>query len=328
MLFVVSAGNEGNSSWRYINTPADADSALTVGAVDIHGLAAPFSSYGPSSDNQTKPDLVSNGWDAVVADPSNGQPTYDNGTSFACPNIAGLVSCIQQAFREKKQSEIILALQQSGHLSQNPDHQMGYGIPNAIHAFCRLQKTTFQHNESFSSCKVHFKFNIRANQTMTLFIDRKFQHHAGFESIGYFYPSDGWKNYTFIWEDDLSNEQYASVSYRYGIILGTDTTYLLDSVQLNYQNNCLPIPILINEFRIDPNPLKNLLTVNTSLLSTTKTNWSILNEKGQCLFKKTIIIPSGKHTESIDIGSWPNGYYLLSISDINGIMETKKFLKL
>ena len=54
MLVVVSAGNQGNIAWKYITAPADADSVLTIGAIDQTGLVAEFSSRGPSSDGQGK----------------------------------------------------------------------------------------------------------------------------------------------------------------------------------------------------------------------------------------------------------------------------------
>ena len=33
ILVVASAGNEGSGSWKYVGTPADADSIIAVGAV-------------------------------------------------------------------------------------------------------------------------------------------------------------------------------------------------------------------------------------------------------------------------------------------------------
>ena len=45
ILVLVSAGNSGDDDWKYIATPADADSALTVGAVTGSGLHRDFSSY-------------------------------------------------------------------------------------------------------------------------------------------------------------------------------------------------------------------------------------------------------------------------------------------
>ncbi len=47
ILVLNSAGNEGNKPWRYITTPADADSILTVGSVGASCSPSPFSSFGP-----------------------------------------------------------------------------------------------------------------------------------------------------------------------------------------------------------------------------------------------------------------------------------------
>ena len=54
-------GNEGESSWHIMTSPADADSIISVGAVDISGVYASFSSVGPTADGRTKPDVVADG---------------------------------------------------------------------------------------------------------------------------------------------------------------------------------------------------------------------------------------------------------------------------
>ncbi|QHT71418.1 S8 family serine peptidase [Rhodocytophaga rosea] len=61
ILVVNSAGNEGDDPWQTIAAPADADSVLTVGAVNVNGLYAPFSSRGPSADKRIKPNLAAQG---------------------------------------------------------------------------------------------------------------------------------------------------------------------------------------------------------------------------------------------------------------------------
>ena len=38
IISVVAAGNEGNSSWHFISSPADADSAVTVGCCKCIGV--------------------------------------------------------------------------------------------------------------------------------------------------------------------------------------------------------------------------------------------------------------------------------------------------
>ncbi len=93
MISVVAAGNEGNGSWHYISTPADADSILSVGAVNINGSPAGFSSYGFSSDGRVKPDVASVGVGTAIAGTSGTGP-FGTGTSYAAPDVAGLTTCL------------------------------------------------------------------------------------------------------------------------------------------------------------------------------------------------------------------------------------------
>ena len=58
LLVFVSNGNFGASAWHYLSTPADGDSVIAVGAVNTNGVVGSFSSYGPSSDGQIKPDVA------------------------------------------------------------------------------------------------------------------------------------------------------------------------------------------------------------------------------------------------------------------------------
>ncbi len=52
LVCVTAAGNSGSSSWYYIIAPADADSVISVGAVDDNDIIATFSSHGPTSDGR------------------------------------------------------------------------------------------------------------------------------------------------------------------------------------------------------------------------------------------------------------------------------------
>ncbi len=129
MLVVVSAGNEGNKPWRYISAPADADSVLTVGAVDSLGFKAPFSSLGPTSDGRIKPDVVALGARAYVMS-TGGAVVRSNGTSFSGPIVAGMVTCLWQANSTKTNLEIISMMRQIGSNASKPDNLLGYGIPD------------------------------------------------------------------------------------------------------------------------------------------------------------------------------------------------------
>lgn len=129
MIVVVSAGNSGNSPEPHIGAPADAVSALTIGAVNAAGQYASFSSIGPSFDGRIKPDVVAQGSAVFVAQPT-GVVTTSSGTSFSAPITAGLVACLWQALPDKTNQEIIDLVRQSASLYANPTTQLGYGIPD------------------------------------------------------------------------------------------------------------------------------------------------------------------------------------------------------
>lgn len=129
MIVVNSAGNSGAASWHYIGAPADADSILSVGAVDENAYFAWFSSYGPSFDSRVKPTIVAQGKNTIVATSDNGT-LAGNGTSFSSPIIAGLSACLWQGHPNRTNMEIIDAIIRSAHLYNNPNDSLGYGLPN------------------------------------------------------------------------------------------------------------------------------------------------------------------------------------------------------
>lgn len=127
MVLVTSAGNEGNSGWRYISAPADAASVLTVGAVNENEEIASFSSFGPTADNRVKPDVLAQGQNIYVINGSGAVAT-SNGTSFSSPIMAGMVACLWQAFPNKSSQEIKELIVQSSDLYSTPTLQGGFGI--------------------------------------------------------------------------------------------------------------------------------------------------------------------------------------------------------
>lgn len=134
IIVCVSAGNEGNDPWHYITSPADAKDVLTVGGVDHHGIAAPFSSYGPTSDNRIKPDAAAVGSQAVIAR-ENGQTDISYGTSFSSPILCGMTACLWQLFPQCSAYQVIHAVRLAGADFAHPDKQLGYGITNFVYAY-------------------------------------------------------------------------------------------------------------------------------------------------------------------------------------------------
>jgi serine protease AprX len=137
-----SAGNSGQSSWFYIGAPADADSIIAVGAVDVNGTIAGFSSHGPTSDGQIKPDACSRGENASIVD-LNGTVQFGNGTSFASPVLCGAVACLMQAHPTQTNMTIVNTVRQAGSMFANPDSAYGFGIPDLCAANLYLSGSTF-----------------------------------------------------------------------------------------------------------------------------------------------------------------------------------------
>jgi serine protease AprX len=138
MIVVNSAGNDGSSSWFYIGAPADGDSVFSIGAVNASGNYASFSSHGPTSDGQIKPDVVAQGSGTTIINASSGNVTTGSGTSFSSPVTAGMVTSLWQAHPNRRNTEILEAIRQSGSLATNPNYQLGYGIPNYLTAHNNL----------------------------------------------------------------------------------------------------------------------------------------------------------------------------------------------
>lgn len=137
MLVFNSAGNSGNSPWQKITAPADGDSVIAVGAVDVSGLHASFSSYGPSADGRVKPDLCATGRDAAYVHP-DGSIRTGSGTSFSSPVLCGAATSLWSAHPDQPAWAIRRALLESASQWAAPDTVQGYGIPDVWAAHLSL----------------------------------------------------------------------------------------------------------------------------------------------------------------------------------------------
>lgn len=137
IVVVNSAGNSGGSSWMCVGAPADATEIFAVAAVDEFGWYAGFSSTGTVNGSYVKPNVAAQGAATVVSLP-DGTIVTGNGTSFASPVLAGLVTCLKQAHPEADRTAIMDAIEASASQYANPDIFLGYGLPNFDQAFVTL----------------------------------------------------------------------------------------------------------------------------------------------------------------------------------------------
>ena len=140
ILVVNSAGNDGQypAVGYKISAPSDAngDSVICAAAVDSLGNHALYSSKGPTPDGRIKPDLSAQGSQVLMASASGLADGYvrNNGTSFSCPLLAGVVACLIQARPTWPAPLIIQALKKTASRAAAPDTIFGAGIPNALAA--------------------------------------------------------------------------------------------------------------------------------------------------------------------------------------------------
>jgi len=137
VLPVISAGNDAQIFPQDggILTPSDAIGALAVGAVDINGQLAGFSSHGPTIDNRTKPDLCALGVNNYVAS-ANSIDSYINGsgTSYSAPLIAGASALLMEKYPNLTPIYIIQLLKTHASLTNSPSYRYGWGIPDVYSA--------------------------------------------------------------------------------------------------------------------------------------------------------------------------------------------------
>jgi serine protease AprX len=135
VVVVTSAGNERGSDWGWVTAPADGDSIIAVGAVDSYGYYEYFSSPGPTYDGRIKPDLMALGRAVNVASFEN-DSTYTgaSGTSFACPQTAGVAALILERAPQLTPMQVRDALRETADRADGPDNDYGWGVVDAFAA--------------------------------------------------------------------------------------------------------------------------------------------------------------------------------------------------
>jgi len=130
LLCVTAMGNSGPMPGTLI-APADADSCISVGAVDSDSVVADFSSRGPTYDGRIKPELSALGTTTYSVDPySTNSYDYYGGTSLATPLVAGAAALLIQARPTLTNMEVRQNLMETASNAASPNNDIGWGVPN------------------------------------------------------------------------------------------------------------------------------------------------------------------------------------------------------
>ncbi len=137
ILIVNSAGNEGQSlsGRNTLVSPSDSAFVLAAGAVNSQGSRVNFSSVGPTADGRIKPDLMAMGqsvYSASSLDPD--EYVFVDGTSFACPLVAGVAALILEINPLWTNQDVMTAMKSTASRFDSPNNGYGWGIVDAQEA--------------------------------------------------------------------------------------------------------------------------------------------------------------------------------------------------
>jgi len=335
MLVVNSAGNEGSKTWKYIVAPADADSVLSVGAVSGAGTIAAFSSFGPTSDGQIKPDVVSVGQGTFLST-SGGTVGTSSGTSFSGPNMAGLATCLWQLFPEVNSYKIIETLRKSADRYTAPHEQYGYGLPDMKKATGLLLADVSNSSASITNCNVTVQWNSKDILTMQYIVQRKLPGESTYTNI----QTVAAKGSTF----SAQNYQYNEVAtvagiinYRILQIIDTSTAgyraYAIDSTSVTAGSGCnttnINDPTVISKkVLLFPNPVTdNSLQLKFTEQRSGRFQFSVYSSAGQLLYTEQYNKPNGTVTHSFPLNRLAKGSYLIVILKDGQRYAVEEFVK-
>jgi serine protease AprX len=336
----LAVGNDGDATWHYLSTPSDGDSVIAVGAVNSAGVVGSFSSYGPSFDGRVKPDLASVGVSAVVQAPSN-TIGVNNGTSFACPNMAGLGTCLWQGFPEFNNMKIRQALWNAGSKASSPDNRVGYGIPNVKQAFVSLLVDYATATGSITNCKTSLNWSTKDISAMRFEIERKAPGQASYAKVADVAALANvvlLANHNYTTTDTLINVQAGTVSYRIRQIVDTAaatfTAAYIDTVNITLGASCIttgvdPVTAGNEKISIIPNPAYTQFTLKVETIAAIPNlDIQLVNMTGRVVLKLNRSKTSGVANFDIPVSRLAKGKYTVSIYDGQRLIASKELLKL
>jgi serine protease AprX len=318
MLVFASVGNDGNSAWRFLSTPSDGDSVVAVGAVNASGAVASFSSYGPSSDGRIKPDVASIGSSAVVQT-SNNTIGFSNGTSFSCPNMAGMAACLWQGFPEYNNMKIVNTIQQAGSIATTPNDRIGYGIPDMKKAFSDLLVEYATSSAVLNGCNATLSWNSKDVSAMKYEIERKTPGSTDYVKIAELSPQPGavLTNRSYQLVHTLSNVAAGTISFRIRQIIDTAiatfTALYIDTADVSLASDCVATTP-VNIVKVLPNPSSGeiSLEVETSF-AVTSMPVRIYDAMGRLVDKLQFSKGIGTSRFSLPSGRYAKGIYFIAV---------------
>ena len=195
--------------------------------------------------------MASVGVSALVQNTSN-TLGFNNGTSFACPNMAGLGTCLWQGFPEFNNIKIVKAMQQAGSKALNPDDRVGYGIPNMKTAFANLLIDFATSTSTNDTCTASINWTSKDISAMKYEIERKLPGQAVYTKVGELNAQAGLilANHNYQFSNTIINSSGGTVSYRIRQIIDTAaatfTAVYIDTTNIAIAGSCFSNFLIAN----------------------------------------------------------------------------------
>jgi serine protease AprX len=324
--------NNGDGVTGTMLTPADADSIVSVGAVDFSGLLTGFSSTGPTNDARTKPEVVAPG-SGVHCALAGGVNAYWNvsGTSLATPLAAGAAALILSARPELTAMGVRDALRNtadSTDISRHPtipNNFTGWGLVDAFKAalsfgpiFSNQPAATIESGSSIVRTIIVSKFGIMSDSVVLHYAVSPDTVYAGIPmtlDTSMFYPTSGRYSVTL-----PGQEHNALVNFYIDARDSGSNTYQSPAAvtgnvwQLNYGvtgvKNSPYVPPSFMLSQNYPNPFNPSTVIQYSLAKTQHVSLRVFNVLGQ---EVKILVDEqqvpGLKTVKFDAGNLPSGVY-------------------
>ncbi|HET9430002.1 MAG TPA: S8 family serine peptidase, partial [Chitinophagaceae bacterium] len=339
ILVFNSVGNFIDASTEFLSVPADGDSVVAVGSVNSSGMVVVNSSFGPSADGQVKPDVASVGGGAVVQAIDNSISTA-NGTSFACPNMAGLTACLWQGFPEFNNMKILDAIRRASNKFSNPDNRTGYGIPDMKAAFQTLLAEFASSSAILNGCTATISWTSKDVSSMKYEIERKLPGESAYSKVGEVNPLSGniLTINTYQFNNTIVSPTTGTIFYRIRQIIDTSATTLtsvnIDTTEISLAAGCYPTGTNnpdpgTETVAIRPNPAGTTTTmVIESPSAMPDINIFIYNGNGSMVRQLNRSKGPGKASIEIPVGSLAPGKYYITVFDKQRLVGKIEMIRL
>jgi len=288
------------------------------------------SSYASSCDVPVQEGMASVAVSAMIQTTSNTVGT-SNGTSYACPKMAGLGTILWQGFPEFNNMRIIQALRKAGSKFNTPDDRVGYGIPNMKMAFIDLLSSFVTSSSSLTGCNAVLNWMSKDVAAMKYEIERKVAGEIVFSKVGEVSPLPGniLATHSYQFSSSITAIPAGAVSYRIKQIVDTAAASLT-FIYIPLPDISIQVPCVgKDKILLAPNPTSG----NTKLIVETNNpvpNLSIFiyNMNGSLVMKLNKSKGPGILFYDIPSERLNAGKYIITVMDDKKLIGRANLLKL